>query len=338
VPILESLHSFSAQTVLADAAEEIARKLRDATPASLCALFVHDGQTGELVLAHASGADAARVRGMRMRVGERLSGWVAANRRTICNSDPALDLAGTEQPFDAELHSCLSTPLVAGESLVGVLSLYAPDHQAFSETHKRLFEHISKPLAHLVRGAIELEQVQRATGPRLLAGLPDAESAELEFSRERSRCHIAAVSLRLHGADEHESAAGTPGLLLARAAALLRRDLRAADLLYRDGAHGLLAVLPHADADAAGTIADRARNSLLNALQMLDAPASARAFVTVGVAATPGDGDSLSVVVSMARRRAQVRSSALFRLAVPSPDESPDHPHQPKLFDEPPAA
>jgi hypothetical protein len=49
LPLLASLHASSAQTVLADAAEDIARRLREFTPATLCALFVHDQSRGDLV-------------------------------------------------------------------------------------------------------------------------------------------------------------------------------------------------------------------------------------------------------------------------------------------------
>ena len=332
LPIFESLHSFSAQTVLSDAVEEIARKLRKVTPATLCVLFVHDSQVGDLVVAHASGPSAPRLRGLRMAVGERLSGWVAANRRTICNSDPALDLAAVDAPFDVELHSCLSAPLLAGESLVGVLSLYASDHQAFTDKHRRLVEQTARPLAHLVRGASELEKVQHATIAGALAQLPPASGAEVDLVEDACLCPVAAVSLQIHGLDDAPETIGVPDLLLARAAAALRRDLRIADLLYRDGPHGLLAVLPHADVRAAHTIAVRARDNLHGALASLDEAIAARVRVVTGIGAAPGDGVLLDDVMDAARQRASRAMSAGLRM--PLEPASLHAPRQPRLFDD----
>ena len=41
---------------------------------------------------HASGEHAELVNGLRIPLGQRLTGWVGANRQTILNSDPVLDL------------------------------------------------------------------------------------------------------------------------------------------------------------------------------------------------------------------------------------------------------
>jgi GAF domain-containing protein len=111
---------------------------------------------------------------------------VAANRKTICNSDAQLDLGDLRRPLPAALYSCLATPLVAGDSLVGVLALYAPERQAFSDQHRRLVEHTARPLAHLVKGTLELEKVQHVTGVGALSYLPlAADSVELPRPRKR---------------------------------------------------------------------------------------------------------------------------------------------------------
>ncbi|MBP1606023.1 MAG: diguanylate cyclase and metal dependent phosphohydrolase [Acidobacteria bacterium] len=309
-PIYESLHAFSGQAVLSDAAEELARKLNTLTPSTLCALFVYDQQSGELALVHASGASANHLRGARIPLGERLSGWVAANRRTICNSDAALDLAELPDPPRERLQSCLSTPLVAGDGLVGVLSLYATDLQAFSEQHRRLIEQLARPLAHLVRGAIELEKVQDATGAVALAALPPIREAG-DAMASGTLFPVAAVSLRVVGlpadGDEPDSVSER---LLARAAAVLHRDLRVADILYRDGVDGLLALLPHADTRAAATIADRARDSLLAALYTLDTDKTSGVQVVTGIGTSPTDGPDIDAVMAAARARANTNASA----------------------------
>ena len=56
-------------------------------------------------------------------IGERLTGWVAANQQPIINSEARLDL-GPEAAF-VDLKYCVSLPLTSDGTMAGVLSLYA---------------------------------------------------------------------------------------------------------------------------------------------------------------------------------------------------------------------
>ena len=126
--------------------------LRDTASPSTLAWYVLDPAANILKVAHASGPAADLFRGLSIPIASRLTGWVAANRQPIVNSDPALDL-GAELAGAASLQSCLSVPLVTGESLVGVLSLYAPRPKAFSEDEGRLMQMIAPHVATAVSRA-----------------------------------------------------------------------------------------------------------------------------------------------------------------------------------------
>jgi GGDEF domain-containing protein len=112
--------------------------------------------------------------------------------------------------------------------------------------------------------------------------------------------------------------------VVARAAAALRRDLRVADFLYRDGPAGLLAVLPHVDRRGATTLAQRAHARVASSLASQAGDVGACSVVT-GVATSPGDGVDLDLVMQAARDRA----------AQPRSDEDADavRLRQPHLFD-----
>lgn len=58
-----------------------------------------------------------------MKLGDRLTGWVAEHQQPIINSEAKLDL-GPEAAF-VGLRYCMSLPLVSDGQLAGVLSLYA---------------------------------------------------------------------------------------------------------------------------------------------------------------------------------------------------------------------
>jgi putative nucleotidyltransferase with HDIG domain len=84
-------------------------------------------------------------------VGQGLSGWVAANRHSIVNSDPGLDLG--EQATVLGLHSAAATPVFAFGTVVAVLTVYMPERGAFSERQARvigvLAQEIGNELVHL---------------------------------------------------------------------------------------------------------------------------------------------------------------------------------------------
>jgi GAF domain-containing protein len=75
----------------------------------------------------------------RIPLGERLSGWVAAARQTIVNSDARLDLdAGVRD--DSPLRSALAVPIIADGRVLGVLAFYSRSTEGFREPHTRLAE------------------------------------------------------------------------------------------------------------------------------------------------------------------------------------------------------
>ena len=94
---------------LADAADIISKHLRRIVPASTCVIFLYDIEKDELVAAHASGDNASHFSDLRIPRGQRLTGWVAANKQSIVNSDPVLDLGETARHLRPQLRSCLST-------------------------------------------------------------------------------------------------------------------------------------------------------------------------------------------------------------------------------------
>jgi len=81
-------------------------------------------------------------------IGKGLSGWVAENARPIVNGNPTVEpnfLKETE--FFIATGSALSIPLMDSDSVMGVLTLYARDHVAFSKDHLRILEEIGPQIA-----------------------------------------------------------------------------------------------------------------------------------------------------------------------------------------------
>src|SRR5262249_54135372 len=86
--LYELARALAGQTSIGDTGDIIAKHLRRLIPFSLCVFYMYDSSKDELEARHAMGDDDAVVKGLRIPLGQRLSGWVAANRQSISNSDP----------------------------------------------------------------------------------------------------------------------------------------------------------------------------------------------------------------------------------------------------------
>jgi putative nucleotidyltransferase with HDIG domain len=135
------------------ATAHLSRVLTDTT----CAFYVHDQASGHLVARYVMGEHAAALHGMSMPIGERLSGWVAACRQTIANSDAALDL----HDRGVKLGRAISTPLVDGDRVVGVFTAYGAAQRTFSDDQSRLVEMMAPHLGRIVGAALRSEQRTR---------------------------------------------------------------------------------------------------------------------------------------------------------------------------------
>jgi putative nucleotidyltransferase with HDIG domain len=148
---LEGHHS------LGDAGDVIGQHVRRLIPSSLCVLYCYDRKADALEARFVLGDGTSSVRGLRISLGQRLSGWVAANRQTISNSDARLDLAEAVECQARTLRSCISTPIVSKDELVGVLSLYSSEPSAFNDDHKRIIESVASQIAQTVQNFVELD-------------------------------------------------------------------------------------------------------------------------------------------------------------------------------------
>ena len=78
-----------------------------------------------------------------MRLGERLSGWVAASRRGQRDADARLDLLTD----DTTLRAAISIPIVRDDALVGVMTLYAGDPGSFKRAPFAIVDALASTIA-----------------------------------------------------------------------------------------------------------------------------------------------------------------------------------------------
>ena len=115
----------SGRPTATDIASMIWSHIRHVVPEASCAFFLNEPASDAVKVKFAAGAASSALQGVEMKLGDRLTGWVAVHQQPIINSEAKLDL-GPEAAF-VGLRYCLSLPLVSGGQLAGVLSLYGSE-------------------------------------------------------------------------------------------------------------------------------------------------------------------------------------------------------------------
>ena len=120
-------------------------------------VFKYVEERDALVPAVALGFERDLLMSLEIALGDRLSGWVAASRRRQLDADPRLDLDDR-----TALQAAVSTPIVRGEGIVGVMTLYG--------AHKGCFEGASLDVIDGFVSALALATVTKPNGSAKEAG------------------------------------------------------------------------------------------------------------------------------------------------------------------------
>ena len=116
--------ALSAVTRAEDVVRVLHQHLQPHLPPSTLVAYGYDRGNDAIVALAETGGEPGYWAGTTIPLGERVSGWVAATHHSALNSDARLDVDDDKRPTTA-LRSTLSVAVTSGESLSGVLSLYA---------------------------------------------------------------------------------------------------------------------------------------------------------------------------------------------------------------------
>lgn len=286
VVLFDLVRGLGTLTTPTDLTELVASHIRRIIPASSCVLFLYNSTSDDLVAIHSTGEHSSHFTGLRIRRGERLTGWVAANKQTIINSDPVLDLGEMSRGLRPRLRSCLSTPVLHEDVLLGVLSLYSIEQQAFSENHRRVFELVARQIAPFLRLQRRQDDVAKG-GFRSVAGSADIATVD------SGHLSIALIDVRSNLSKEVLS-----GATLGKLARIIKGALRDEDVLFYLDDGELIALL-------AGTTSELAIQVIRRIAERLkkETVDSSPLSIQLGVASSPVDGASIDSLIAAAKMR-----------------------------------
>jgi putative nucleotidyltransferase with HDIG domain len=298
--LYDMAQALSGNLDIADIADLISKHLRRLVPATTCVFFLYNSDQDDLLVAHASGENASHFAEIRIAMGQRLSGWVAANRQTILNSDPMLDLGEVARALKPALRSCLSTPLVAGTEMIGVLTVYSTHREAFTEDHQRIVEVVARQVSHTIRGAVHYKRQHAKELRDQFTGLPNREHLQRFIVSELSASAGLPCSIILLDISRNRSRVSSE-YDVTDVSRAMRSALRGADLLFTYDDGRFVALLTQTPAQVADTMARRIAMELSSTRAGDDAVAGFR----IGRATAPDDGTNLTDLIRAAESRPQ---------------------------------
>lgn len=264
--LYELAHALGGQASIHDTGDIIAKHLRRLIPFAQSILFLYDLGTDEIEARHANGNLSSVVTGLRIPLGQRLSGWVAANRQTVINSDPVLDLGDVARTSSPRLRNCLSVCLTYNDQLIGVLTLYSDATDGFNDDHRRVIEAVATQIGHTFKSAADFDRTQRHDP---ITGLPNLSQLEqvLAFQSPAKVAGVPTITLLfidVVGLKEINAEYGRHAGddVLRHIATQAKTQLRVDDLLFRYGSDEFVVMLNTVDLTIANYIADRIRDSI----------------------------------------------------------------------------
>lgn len=150
--LLASLAPFPDGPPLTGVCRQLVDGLRNIASFDTAVIFALDDRSSDAEAIFVDGSASRGLVGAKIPIAERLTGWVAAHRTAVWNSDAALDLSSAASSASLTLGSSL--PLCVGEMLIGVLSLYGRSDQEITVGQRRALESLLPSMASSLGAAL----------------------------------------------------------------------------------------------------------------------------------------------------------------------------------------
>ena len=277
-----------------DALQGVFARLAAAVPSKDAALVVYDQERRELAFRVSHALRPGVIDGVRLRRGQGIAGWVAANRQAV-----RLDDASHDPRHDPQLarrtglvpRSMLCVPIMQRETLHGVLQVINKlDGSVFGADELRLVQVLADHAAIAIENASLYRQAEQAALTDDLTGLGNTRHFNRMLPALLARGGpVSLLVVDLDGlkrvVDRHGHLVGSRSI--AAVGHAIGARLRPGDVAARFGGDEFVVILPATDSPAARAIAERLREGI--AASRIQEQPEVRLTASVGVATFPDD-------------------------------------------------
>jgi diguanylate cyclase (GGDEF)-like protein len=274
-----------------------------------CSLAIWTRRDKVLIPAYVTGDDFRLFSSLEIPLGHGLSGWVAENRKPILNGNPSVEPGYLNDPSKfSMMRSAVAVPLEGVNGVMGVLTLYHNDGDAFTKDHLRILLAISSKIALAIENALRFQRVESSATIDYLTNLPNARSLFLQLDSELSRARrtnaaLAVCVLDLDGFKKVNDRFGhlEGNRVLHQVAAGLRTVCREYDYVARMGGDEFVVLLPGVRPDDVDAKTSQFREVVTQVCRdLFDEEMLA---ISIGVAHFVTDGNDAEQLLAEADRR-----------------------------------
>jgi diguanylate cyclase (GGDEF)-like protein/putative nucleotidyltransferase with HDIG domain len=270
------------------------------------AIVIYIRQDGKLIPQFVQGENHRMFSALEIPVGQGLSGWVVENNQPIVNGNPAVEPGYLNDPQKiTTLRSAVSVPLPGQAGVIGALTLYRLDADAFDQDHLRVLRAISPKAGLAIENSLRFRSAKHAAEKDELTGLLNAGALFRLLARELldasdRNTSVAIIVLDLDGFKQANDLYGhvTGNRVLQEIAKGLRECCRRTDHVARLGGDEFVLVLP--DADEASVDVVLKRIAALGPEAGMKVCGTPLITVSSGVATYPTDGVDAEILLEKA--------------------------------------
>jgi diguanylate cyclase (GGDEF)-like protein len=282
-------------------------RLKKMVPYDAIAVYVSRGKV--LIPHYVNGENYRLFSSLEIPIGEGLSGWVAENIKSILNGNPSVEAGYLNDPAKfSTLRAALSVPLEGVNGVIGALTLYRADKDAFSRDHLRILLAITSKVSLAVENALRFQLAEDSATTDYLTGLPNARSLFLRLDSELARCRrtLEPLTVLVCDVDGFKQVNDRFGHLegnkvLRYVADVLRENCREYDYVARMGGDEFVILMPGSDREAVYRRISEFQSIACEAAGSL--AAAGTITLSVGEAFYPDDGPDAEQLLAEADRR-----------------------------------
>ncbi len=306
--VYEVSQSIGRSLSMSETLSHLSARIKRFVPYASCVIYLINSEDDRVIPHHVAGMYKTILEGVEIRLGKGVTGWVAAHKKPLCNVSPEPDFPNLEA-LRSVFNSCLAVPLMVGNSVVGVISLYSNNRNAYTDEHIRLMEAIAPHSAAAISNAIVYEETQEDAFTDPLTGLPNIRYFNTYVDEELKRAKRLGypVSMLMMDLERFKAVNDRYGhrngdMLLMEVGKLLRGQLRKSDICLRYGGDEFLALLPGVDKGTARQTIGRIQ-AIFDEIPLLNIDGNeVLVGISIGVSTFPADGLDPDMLIAVADR------------------------------------
>jgi diguanylate cyclase (GGDEF)-like protein len=300
--------SFDLDTILRTILEHMERIIE----AELWTLLMLDEASQELYYAIAAGGEQEALRGLRLKVGEGVAGWVAEHGETLIipesEHDPRLNKVHDVKPQRAR--SVIAMPLRGRKGTYGVIEIFNPRADQMTDYTIAFLHILADHAAIAIENSRDVTRIQQLSITDDCTGLYNSRHLYDVLGRELDRCGRLGLPVSLAFLDldrfklvndAHGHLVGSE--LLALTGHRLRELSRKQDLCFRYGGDEFVVLMPETEEQDALALGGELLRLLMETRFSTKSGLRLSVSASVGLATAPADGATVHAIIGAADTR-----------------------------------